>query len=93
MHRLLPVMWESCVNATRHADASNLYITVERTQDAVTLSITNDGKQPEGEITPMGGLVDLGKRITETGGKIEIQSQPEFMLTVTLPVNKQEQEE
>lgn len=59
LHRLLPVMRESCVNAARHADAQNLYITAERMQNTVTLRITNDGKQPEGEIKPQGGLVDL----------------------------------
>ena len=86
LHLLLPVMREACVNAARHADAAVLYVAAEESPDAVTLRMTNDGKPPEGEITPQGGLVDLRKVITEAGGRMEFQSQPVFMLTVTLPV-------
>lgn len=89
---LLSVMREACVNAARHADASALYVTSELTETAVTLHITNDGKQPESEVTPRGGLVNLGKYITEAGGKMEIRSHPEFMLTVTLPVGAKKKE-
>ena len=89
---LLSVMREACVNAARHADASALYVTSELTETAVALHITNDGKQPESEVTPRGGLVNLGKYITEAGGKMEIRSHPEFMLTVTLPVGAKKKE-
>lgn len=85
LHILLPVMREACVNAARHADASVLYIAAEQTEDAVTLRITNDGKQPEDKIVPQGGLADHMKYIMEVGGNMEIESQPAFMLTVTLP--------
>ena len=81
-------MREACVNAARHADATMLYVTVEQSLDDVTLCITNDGKQPEKEITPRGGLVDLRKIIMEAGGRMEFWSQPTFVLTVTLPVYK-----
>lgn len=88
LHLLLLVMREACVNAARHADATMLYVTVEQSLDDVTLCITNDGKQPEKEITPRGGLVDLRKIIMEAGGRMEFWSQPTFVLTVTLPVYK-----
>lgn len=93
LHLLLPVMREACVNAARHADASALYVTAEQTETAVTLRISNDGKQPEGEIVPRGGLADHRKYIMEAGGSMEIQSQPAFMLTVTLPAGKQKNQE
>ena len=93
LHRILPVMRESCVNAARHADAATLYIMAEQAEDAVSLHITNDGKQPEEEVTPRGGLADLGRFIAEAGGSMQIQSQPVFMLTVTLPISKQEKEQ
>lgn len=84
---LLPIMREACVNAARHADASALYIAAEQTETAVTLRITNDGKQPDTEITPRGGLADLGKCITKAGGSMEIYSLPRFVLTLTLPLS------
>lgn len=89
IHLLLPVMREACVNAARHADAATLYIRAEQSGDAVTLRMTNDGKQPKGEIMPRGGLADLEKMLAEAGGTMQIQSQPVFMLTVTLPVGRQ----
>ena len=89
LHLLLPVMREACVNAARHANAARLYVTAEQSMDAVTLRMTNDGRQPEEEITPRGGLIDLGRMIARAGGRINFQSQPVFALTVTLPVPKQ----
>lgn len=89
LHLLLPVMREACVNAARHADATMLYVAVTQSPDSVTLRMTNDGKQPQEEITPRGGLVDLDKVIREAGGRMEFRSQPAFTLTVTLPVCEQ----
>lgn len=91
LHLLLPVLREACVNAARHADASVLYITAERKSNAVRLLLTNDGRQPQQEVIPRGGLVDLGRRLAEAGGKIEIQSQPQFLLTVTLPIGTEKE--
>lgn len=92
LHLLLPVLREACVNAARHADASVLYITAERKSNAVRLLLTNDGRQPQQEIVPRGGLVDLGRMLAEAGGKIEIQSQPQFLLTVALPIGTEKEE-
>lgn len=84
---LLPVMREACVNAARHADATTLHVAVEQSLVGVTLRITNNGKHPEKEIAPRGGLTDLGKMIAGAGGRMEIQSQPIFVLTVALPAS------
>ena len=56
--------------------------------------MTNDGRPPEEEVIPRGGLADLGKRLAEEGGRMEIRSRPVFELTVTLPADglKPEQE-
>ncbi|MGN1340722.1 MAG: hypothetical protein ACI4WS_10550 [Oscillospiraceae bacterium] len=93
LHLLLQVMREACVNAARHADASALYIAVEYTDSGVTLCITNDGKRPEAETIPRGGLADLGRCITRAGGSMEIQSLPAFVLKVTLPLNTKNKEQ
>ena len=90
---ILPILREACVNAARHADATALYVSAEQTAEAYVLHIKNDGRQPEGEVVPRGGLADLKKRAAETGGTLEIQSQPDFLLTVTLPAKKNHREE
>lgn len=92
MHLLLAVMREACVNAARHADATALYVAAEQSADAVTLYMTNDGEPPREKITPRGGLADLGKMLAEAGGSMEIRSAPSFMLTVTLPLCRRNEE-
>ena len=82
---ILPLLREACVNAARHADASALYVAAAQTADAYVLRIRNDGRQPENEVVPGGGLAEFGRRVTEAGGRLEIQSRPDFLLTVTLP--------
>ena len=86
MGLLLPVLREACVNAARHADATVLAVSAEQRPDAVIVRITNDGRPPAGEVVPRGGLADGMQRITEAGGRMEIRSQPAFLLTVMLPV-------
>ena len=93
LHLFLAVMREACVNAARHADATILYVMVEQGFGAVTLRITNDGEPPKEEVMPQGGLADLSRMITEADGRMEIQSRPVFVLTVTLPVCKQKTEQ
>ena len=88
LHWILPILRESCVNAARHADATALYVAAERTEESCVLRIRNDGKLPEGEIVPRGGLADFKKRMAEAGGRLDIQSQPVCLLTVTLPAGK-----
>ncbi len=92
LHLLLAVMREACVNAARHADATELYVQVEQHEDQMVLRISNNGAQPEKEVIPHGGLLDLNRMITEAKGKLKIQSRPSYVLTVTLPWEQTEKE-
>lgn len=67
-------------------EATILFVAVAQDLEGITLRMTNDGEPPKEKVTPRGGLADLRRMITEAGGKMEIQSQPAFVLTVTLPV-------
>lgn len=82
---LLLAMKESLTNAVRHADATVLWITVEESNGTVSIRIENDGKPPKCEVTPRGGLLNLSRHLEECGGRMEIQSNPRFTLTVTVP--------
>ena len=89
LYLLLPILREACVNAARHADATSLYVDSTIANKSVTIVITNDGKVPDGEIVPRGGLANFQKHIAEVGGNMQIQSQPIFKLIITLPVSEQ----
>lgn len=83
---LLTCAVRECVtNAVRYAEASTLYASFAETETAATVTVTNNGKVPEGEIREGGGLSTLRRRIEQAGGIMAVQSQPQFKLTVTIP--------
>ena len=83
---IILAMRECLTNSVRHAGATTIHITVEKKGDSVSVKITNDGRSPETEVVPKGGLHNLYRHIIDFGGTMEIQSKPSFALTVVLPV-------
>lgn len=79
---------ECVTNAVRYAQASELYADFSATENFATVTVTNNGKTPEGEITEGGGLSTLRKRVERAGGTMLVQSVPVFKLTVTVPKEK-----
>ncbi len=87
---LLTCAVRECVtNAVRYAEASELYADFSETQTHATVTVTNNGKAPEREITEGGGLSTLRRRVERTGGTMHVQSVPQYQLTVTLPKGKE----
>ena len=85
-HVMILAMRECLTNSVRHAGATTIHITAEKKGDSVSVKITNDGRSPEAEVVPKGGLHNLYRHIIDFGGTMEIQSKPSFALTVVLPV-------
>ena len=85
-HVMILAMRECLINSVRHAGATTIHITAEKKGDSVSVKITNDGRSPETEVVPKGGLHNLYRHIIDFGGTMEIQSKPSFALTVVLPV-------
>lgn len=86
---MILAMRECLTNSVRHAGATTLHVAVEKNGDSISMKITNDGKAPETEVVPKGGLHNLYRHITDCGGTMEIQSKPVFVLTVVLPAIKE----
>ena len=76
---------ECLVNGVRHADAKTLYITVNETEDEISVTYENDGALPKGDIVEGGGLSSLRHRATRLGGSMVVKSTPRFSLTIILP--------
>ena len=91
-HVMILAMRECLTNSVRHAGATTIHITAEKKGDSVSVKITNDGRSPETEVVPKGGLHNLYRHIMDCGGTMEIQSKPSFALTVVLPVIKEDTE-
>lgn len=83
-------MWECLTNSARHADATELTVNIQEGDKFATIQITNNGVPPKQDIKPKGGLVNLYRNVINCGGNMEIQSQPEYALTVTIPVRRNE---
>lgn len=83
---MILAMRECLTNSVRHAGATTIHITVEKKGDSISVKLTNDGRPPETEVVPKGGLHNLYRHIMDCGGTMEIQSKPSFALTVVLPV-------
>ena len=88
-HVMILAMRECLTNSVRHSGATTIHIKLEKGEDSVSLKITNDGRPPETEVVPKGGLHNLYRYVLDLGGTMEIQSKPGFALTVTLPVRKE----
>lgn len=76
---------ECTSNCIRHAGGRRVFARFAPYEGGYTVCITNDGRQPEGEITEGGGLSALRRRIEGAGGKMTISSRPVFALSAELP--------
>ena len=76
---------EALTNAVIHADAKTLFVEFYETDDGYCARYTNDGNQPTDEIHEGGGLGSLRSKIERLGGNMEIQSVPQFVMTVQMP--------
>lgn len=85
----LITMRECLTNSVRHADATILRIDIQKYDDYYSIRVTNNGKPPKSKVTPKGGLLNLYSHIANLGGTMEIQSEPQFELNVTLPKTKE----
>ncbi|MDD6879880.1 MAG: ATP-binding protein, partial [bacterium] len=86
---MILAMRECQTNCVPHDKATTIHIKVEEKGDGISMQITNDGRVPETEVVPKGGLFNLQRHILDYGGTMEIQSKPCFALSVVLPVIKE----
>ncbi|SFT50512.1 AAA family ATPase [Paraburkholderia aspalathi] len=89
---LFRVVQEALTNVARHAAATQVTITLERTPDACLLEVRDDGKGFDPlEIRKRSfGLAGMGERVLMLGGQIDLVSSPGNGTTikVCLPFNK-----
>ena len=76
---------ECVTNCVRHAGGHRVTVEVSSQHDIFTVTITNDGRPPEGGITEGGGLSTLRRRVEEAGGEMYIACRPAFALILNLP--------
>ena len=72
-------------NAIQYAKATEIYANIWENENSYTVMIRNNGKPPKEKITEGGGLTNLRHRIENSGGRMTVQSLPEFSLVIEMP--------
>ena len=82
------VVQEALHNVSRHSGARSVSVTVRQTDESLMLIVEDDGRGFDPARTRGLGLLGMEERITQLGGRLEIQSQPDkgTVLRVTLPI-------
>lgn len=78
-------VFECVTNTARHADGTELYADMTESGAAYAIALTNDGRQPDGEIREGGGLSSLRMMTESAGGQMTVGSAPAFSLVITVP--------
>ena len=73
-HILLRCVQEIITNSVRHANAKNLWIRLSMSQDGVAMSARDDGRGVS-RVQAGNGLRGMQERLTQLGGKLEVESQ------------------
>lgn len=81
---------ECLTNLVRHARGTRLEIIGEKIVSGWRVRYLNDGDAPSCPIVEGSGLTALRARTETTGGKMDIEYAPRFVLTLTLPEERQE---
>ncbi len=86
---ILRSVQEIVTNAARHAEAPNLWITIERQPAGLVISARDDGKGARA-VRFGSGLDGMRERLAELGGSITVDTAPGrgFRLDLTLPLSE-----
>ena len=60
-------------------------VAISENNALITASFSNNGMAPEGPVNETGGLAVLRKAVEAAGGSMTVQSEPNFLLTITIP--------
>lgn len=82
---LVMIAREAIANAVKHAEAKNVAIDMATANKEMTITITNDGKRPEGKINIGGGLSNIRRIVEAQNGKLEVMVKEQFVLSIKIP--------
>lgn len=90
-HNLLRIAQEAITNASKHAQATRIEVKLERTEEIVSLSVSDNGRgfHTDGAFITAGGhfgLIGLRERAERIGGEFHLHSQPDSGTEVAVSV-------
>ncbi len=92
--RLIPVVDTAISvqigNTLKHTGDTTLVIRVNETEESYRIYLTNGQKSRSENIVERGGLGSMRSEVESAGGKMEIKTEPEFAIELTLPKGEQD---
>ena len=83
---------ECAANTVKHASGDRLDVALARGSGRWTITLTNNGNAPAGEIAESGGLASLRRLAEDAGAIMTVRSAPAFCLTIDAPETSGESE-
>ncbi len=77
-------MHECITNTIRHAGGNELYISIIENRGETIVRFSNNGKAPDGPVELSGGLGMLHSMVEDYGGTMEVETSPEFLITIKI---------
>jgi len=86
------VVQEALHNCEQHAQANHARIMVRQNEDALVLSIQDDGRGFQPQIEKGMGILGMQERVTRLGGTFKVESQPGqgALIMVRLPFSREQ---
>ncbi|SEF67168.1 hypothetical protein SAMN04487934_10296 [Eubacterium ruminantium] len=73
-------------NTLRHAHGRNVFVDYSEGEEYRRIIFRNDGKPPAEAIREGGGIGNLRKMVEQSGGSLTVTHEPEFCMTIMMPV-------
>ena len=86
---LAKAIHECMTNAIRHAGADRLFVKLSY-KNGMRIEISNNGKQPSGQLSESGGLANLRGVVEEQGATMELQWEGGFKMIICYGVSNGE---
>ena len=74
---------ESLANSLKHAEASQVEITLERSNGSLHISVSDDGRGFDAAASDSHGLANLSERLAALGGRLDVTTSPGQGTTVS----------
>ena len=81
----IDLLLECLTNTARHAGGNRLFFALREDEGHYYIDIKNNGIQPENEIRKTGGLANIDRSIELAGGRMSIETFPQFVIKARLP--------
>lgn len=76
---------ECVTNCVKHAGGNAVKVVIREYGKLCNVTISNNGRPPEGDVREGGGLSSLRRKIERAGGEMHIATDPNFALIIVLP--------